>query len=692
MYFKLQYRIKMLAATMILSLYCPPMWAAGENFVVLPENQSTISVLRNSERYLDIEFTGWGPNWSWMGWRGEVQEKDNATRLVGTSRVSSSGAEINLVAEIRQTGPRQLKLNVNLRTSNDTDLTYIVASITMADRQFKRGRVIATLADGSSKEVKLPLDKRGLGDALHQFALVDTADNATRMTLDPPRDVASDGAIRLILAGRRLEATRPSETGITIDFPADLTYFAGSSAVPSEPGFEDWYQFRPSDDYSLPTEIGMQDWLEKPAGKHGRIKRDRDQLVYDGKPIKLWGLNLCYGTCAPEKELAEKRAQFYAHYGINAVRLHKYADGSGWAGIQSEESFVELEPAGLDRMDYQVAQFKQHGIYVKLSAHFGSQKLGPGDKKYVPYLEEFGSFSDRTNRITTPHSAVHYSPELQDVQIRQMVNLLKHKNPYTGLTYAEDPAVAFLEIINEQSILFFSSMNPFKASPTLRRYVGKRFCQWLRERYATHARLEQAWGGKSVFDSFQNDGFRRRWRTFGQGQYSSTGKPLVLGSAATDRHRRRSANSGCWTRCCSSFSCRTSFTSDTCRPCARPDTRVRSSPQIGRRVELSAISQPLQRRAGGHRRPPQLFRWRQPDTHRQLDHAGVARFRDSQFGNAAGGGSAVHALRVDSCDSERMGRRGARHYRCLRHGTAGLGCLLHVSEPGHGCVQRVDWS
>ena len=94
-------------------------------------------------------------------------------------------------------------------------------------------------------------------------------------------------------------------------------------------------------------------------------------------------------------------------------------------------------------MDYQSAQLKQHGIYVKLSAHFGSQKLGPGDKKYVPYLEEFGSFTGNNQRITTPHSAVHYSPELQDVQIRQMVNLLKHRNPYTGLTYAEDPAVAF---------------------------------------------------------------------------------------------------------------------------------------------------------------------------------------------------------------------------------------------------------
>ncbi len=297
------------------------------------------------------------------------------------------------------------------------------------------------------------------------------------------------------------------KTTLTVDFPAAVTFYPGSEAVPSEPGFQDWYAFRPSDDYVTPTEIGMQDWLEKPAGRHGRITRRGEQLIYHGQAIKLWGVNLCYSACAPNKELAEKRAHFYAQYGINAVRLHKYADGPGWAGIQSKDSFAELDPKGLDRMDYQVAKFKEQGIYVKLSAHFGAQKLGPADKQYVPYLEEFGSFSNGQDRITTPHSAVHYAPELQDLQIRQAVNLLKHKNPYTGLRYAEDPAVAFIEIINEQSILFYSSMEPLKVSATLRRYVGKRFCQWLRDRYGSQAELERAWGGRQAFDSFEGDGF-----------------------------------------------------------------------------------------------------------------------------------------------------------------------------------------
>ena len=266
-----------------------------------------------------------------------------------------------------------------------------------------------------------------------------------------------------------------------------------------------WYVFEPSST-SEPGEIGMQDWIEKPAGKHGRITRERDKLLCNGESIKLWGVNLCYGTCAPDKELADKRAAFYPKYGINSVRLHKYVDGPGWAGIQSPDSCIEFDPEDLDRMDYQVAKFKEAGIYILLSAHFGALKLGPADKQYVPYLEEFGTFEGNKNRVTTPHSAVQYSPELQDVQIRQMVRLLEHKNPYTGLTYAQDPAVAFLEIINEQSILFYTSMNPLKASPTLRRQVAGRFSDWLRDKYGSHEKLAAAWGEKA-FDGFEGDGF-----------------------------------------------------------------------------------------------------------------------------------------------------------------------------------------
>ncbi len=208
---------------------------------------------------------------------------------------------------------------------------------------------------------------------------------------------------------------------------------------------------------------------------------------------------------APEKPLAERRAEFYTKYGINAVRLHKFADGTGWAGIQSPESAAEYDSEGLDRMDYQIACLKQAGIYVKLSAHFGTIKMGPADRRDVPYLDEFGKLGERRKRVEVPHSALFYSPELQRLHIRQMTNLLAHRNPYTGLTYAEDPAIFAIEMINEQSILFFTSMQPLKQSPTLRADVAARFSQWLQHKYGDQAALVAAWGQRAM-DSFASEG------------------------------------------------------------------------------------------------------------------------------------------------------------------------------------------
>ncbi len=285
---------------------------------------------------------------------------------------------------------------------------------------------------------------------------------------------------------------------------AALVLMTAMGAVAGAGDVASWYVFEPNGT-AAPGEIGMQGWFETPAGKHGRITREGDKLLYNARPVKLWGINLCYSACSPEKELADKRAAFYTKYGINSVRLHKYIDGPGWAGIQSADSCVQFDPAGLDRMDYQVARFKEAGVYVLLSAHFGALKLGPADRQFIPYLEEFGKFGSE-NRVTTPHSAIHYSPQLQDVQILQTVNLLKHKNPYTGLTYAEDPAVAFIEIINEQSILFYTSTAPLKASATLRQMTAERFSDWLRARYGSQEKLVAAWGDKA-FDGFANEGF-----------------------------------------------------------------------------------------------------------------------------------------------------------------------------------------
>lgn len=276
------------------------------------------------------------------------------------------------------------------------------------------------------------------------------------------------------------------------------------TAAPVVQGTSEWYTFKPSGS-SAPGAIGMQSWIEKPAGKHGRIMRKGSELVYNGKPLTLWGLNLCYGDCAPDKTVAEKRAALYTKYGINAVRLHKYADGPGWRGIQVPHTFMEFDPEKLDRLDYQIAQFRKAGIFVKLSATFGV-KLGPADTAYVPFLSELGELNAKSNRIRAGYGAVYLSRELQDMQSGQMVNLLRHRNPYTKLTYAEDPAIAVIEIYNEDSALWFGTMGVLKTVPTLRTRTAARFTEWLLQRYGGKKQLLDAWGPKAL-NAFAEEGF-----------------------------------------------------------------------------------------------------------------------------------------------------------------------------------------
>ena len=479
-----------------------PLSAAGpEPITSLAVGPAEVVVIRDGEDYLRFGVAAWGARWSWAGIEGQSSNVNG--RAVAALRVRIGDSPLALGFSAGRTTPTTLQLNYDLLAAQSTELTLVVAELSPG-RAF-RGREVVIGAQGTTSKARLPFGQGILGQAVDSLRLTDQAGRQTAIRFDPPCEITTDGAARLVLAKERLAMDGPRRLTVTVELPEATAWFASAAEVPPEPGFDAWYPWQASG-AATDSALSMADWLDKPAGKHGRLRREGDRLLAGTQAIKLWGLNLCYGSCAPDERLADQRAAFYPRYGINAVRLHKFADGAGWDGIQAPESAAEYDPAGLERMDYQVAKFKEAGIYVKLSAHFGSMKMGPADRRDVPYLDEFGSFVGGRNRVGAPHSAFFYSPELQNLQVRQMVNLLRHRNPHTGLTYAEDPAICAVEIINEQSILFFTSMAPLQQSATLRQRVGERFSDWLRQKYDGHAALLEAWGDRAL-NGFERDGF-----------------------------------------------------------------------------------------------------------------------------------------------------------------------------------------
>ncbi len=84
-------------------------------------------------------------------------------------------------------------------------------------------------------------------------------------------------------------------------------------------------------------------------------------------------------------------------------------------------------------------------------------------------------------------------------ELEKLTALLDHKNPHTGLRYADDPALIAVEYQNEDSIFFWNPLgdlaNPSpKQWPNHARQLRRAFAVWARAKYSTDAALAAAWG------------------------------------------------------------------------------------------------------------------------------------------------------------------------------------------------------
>ncbi len=467
---------------------------------------ATIVVTDLERDHLRVSPMFWGPGWKYSGggrgsfsrqgdaafgtFQGQLKDSELAYQLKTTARLEGQTLIVRYVLDPKTPGKCRL-MAIGIEAGDVLDGQKAVAS-----------------NEEGTKEVELPFSTGSLGKEVTRIRLGSGTDSFD-VKLSPDRRVATDQrAARVILA----EGDVPAKTQtleLTIELPAEAVLYAEPSEAPKPDNWNKWFAWEGQGNVATDSVISLQNWLEAPAGKHGRIEMKGQDLIYNSKPIKIWGLNNAYGACAPKKELADARAELYSKYGVNGVRLHKLADGPDWAGIQSKQSVVEFDPEGLDRLDYYVAALKKKGIYVKFSVALGwGQPMGPADVKYVPYLEELGQWKGKgrgARRIDPGDGAIYFSPEIQTVKILQLVNLLKHKNPYTGLTYAEDPAVFLLEMTNEESIYWYTSMKTMLSHKRLRDYAARKFTRWLKQKYQTKQAMLDAWGKEGGLNVFTHE-------------------------------------------------------------------------------------------------------------------------------------------------------------------------------------------
>ncbi len=199
-----------------------------------------------------------------------------------------------------------------------------------------------------------------------------------------------------------------------------------------------WFEFVVKDLDTAGNEISLSFLNPGEAGKHGFVKVQNGHFIDGtGKNIRFFGTNLTFSSCFPEKDVAQKIAAQLSKMGMNVVRFHHMDMRQSPAGIW-DESMVNFDMDQVDKLDWLIYQLKLHGVYTNINLHVSRNY--PGMETEVSQFR-FGKTLD------------HFYRPYIDMQKDYARDLLTHVNPYTGTNYLEEPAVAFIEINNENSLL-----------------------------------------------------------------------------------------------------------------------------------------------------------------------------------------------------------------------------------------------
>ena len=254
--------------------------------------------------------------------------------------------------------------------------------------------------------------------------------------------------------------------------PGERSGLADEGFFPSEPGL---------DPFTSDALLDLRPLNETIAGESGFVHRSGSQFVLgNGSPVRFWGANVGGENAAQPRDSIDYLARRLAKLGVNMVRFH--------SPIFREADPTQVDAKALDNLFYLVSALKREGIYTTVSFYFPLWlNIGPG----------LGIASYESAESKIPFALLFFDSRLQAIYRSWARALLTTPNPYTGLPLGKDPAVAIVEIINEDSF-FFWTFTKENIPPLQWQRLETLFATWLAVRYGSAESALAAWGSERL--------------------------------------------------------------------------------------------------------------------------------------------------------------------------------------------------
>jgi len=227
----------------------------------------------------------------------------------------------------------------------------------------------------------------------------------------------------------------------------------------------------------------------KPAGSLGFVTTGSDGHLYvnsGAQRIKFLGVNFTSASCFPSNSDADKIAKRLAKFGVNLVRFHLMDASWGESIINySAGNSRSLNPATLSKFDYFFKALKDNGIYANINMLAGRDFLS-GDG--LPSSIDSMNWKDKQTPAMFDATMINLQKEFATA-------LLTHINPYTGLSYANDPAVVFVEVCNEHGLIHAWHNAQMDVLPQeFKDELKNMWDSYLQNKYTNFSNLQNAWG------------------------------------------------------------------------------------------------------------------------------------------------------------------------------------------------------
>jgi len=265
------------------------------------------------------------------------------------------------------------------------------------------------------------------------------------------------------------------------------------------------------------------------AAEYCRVKDGH--VTRGGKRVRFWGVNVNRDHVANHKHAAEMVRRIKA-MGFNSIRLwpnsHCFWDEKP-GSLRNYKKFAKGDESYFDLFDYIVYRCKEEGLLLRMTMlhYFKRSKITAADYDVIPpkpgekdrraeWVEMIGELAKINGHFA--QAAEIYDDRVKRLRFDFTKWILNHVNPYTGVRYAEEPAIALLEVGNEvYSTRYF--LRYYHRTPEIfKECVRAKFNAWLKDKYGATNVLRSAWGGGLADGERIEDGTVR---------LSADGKPLA---------------------------------------------------------------------------------------------------------------------------------------------------------------------